>query len=252
MASRAFEAFTSIDDEDQEGEQAPKFLSLCVDEGDMTTEIRKGKEQQEISTASPMPAKSQLSLLTLTPPPPPSPALGHRPVATANRCPTVSTMPPIARLPYDSPHRTPLPPSSSPPCVRRLQPAAAPAAITLCSSSTQPHKSPPSPLLPLLPTACRAQQYYCCCLPLPATTAAVISPFSSTAATSAATSSQLPKTLAATLPLTAAPLFLCSYSRDASLAALLLPFVAAMLLPQPSLPIIPTLLPFFPRPTPPS
>ncbi|RZS21856.1 hypothetical protein BHM03_00054550 [Ensete ventricosum] len=56
------------------------------------------------------------ALLMLMPLPRPSPALGHRPTVAANRCPAASTTPPVARLPCDSPHQTPLPPSSSLPC----------------------------------------------------------------------------------------------------------------------------------------
>ncbi|RRT59105.1 hypothetical protein B296_00020374, partial [Ensete ventricosum] len=109
------------------------------------------------------------ALLMLTPLPPPSPALGHRPATTANRCPATSTTPPVARLPYDSPRRTPLPPSSQR-RDQRLQPAATPVAITLCSSFVQPRKPPPPlPLLPLLPTA------YRCCQP-PTTVASLFLP----------------------------------------------------------------------------
>ncbi|KAJ8504967.1 hypothetical protein OPV22_005853 [Ensete ventricosum] len=57
-----------------------------------------------------------------------------------------------------------------------------------------------------------------------------ISPFASTAVASTVTSfSQLPKAVAATLPLATAPLLLYSRSRDASLATLL-PSTMAMLL----------------------
>ncbi|RWW60355.1 hypothetical protein BHE74_00032657, partial [Ensete ventricosum] len=57
---------------------------------------------------------------------------------------------PAARLPCGSPRRTPLPPSSSSPHDRRLQPAATPYAIVAVSSPLPPIAHPPSLPSPLL------------------------------------------------------------------------------------------------------
>ncbi|RRT64859.1 hypothetical protein B296_00017802, partial [Ensete ventricosum] len=74
--------------------------------------------------------------------------------------------PPTARLPCDSPRRTPLPPSSSPPRDQRLQPATTPSAIVVVSSPLPPVAHPPS-LPPLL----------CRCPSLPPLLLAIAHPF---------------------------------------------------------------------------
>ncbi|RWW05187.1 hypothetical protein GW17_00031554 [Ensete ventricosum] len=47
IASKALEAFSSIEDDDSDGEQSPKSLSLLNDEGDITKETRESERYKD-------------------------------------------------------------------------------------------------------------------------------------------------------------------------------------------------------------
>ncbi|RRT47738.1 hypothetical protein B296_00039498 [Ensete ventricosum] len=121
-----------------------------------------------------------------------------------------------------SPRRTPLPPSSFPLRDQRLQSAATPAAITLYSSSVQPCKPPlASPLLPLLPTACRH------CQPSMTTAALFLPPLPATALIAPSALLPADPALSFLLPPT---LSSCPYPTSASTVAAA-PFIIFILQP---------------------